>query len=106
MKVNNVYATIDVPEHSNESGERHPTSILKFNNPNKPVHRTQKPVEICEWLIKTYSNEGDTVLDFCMGSGSSIVACINTNRDYIGIEKDSDIFKIAEARIKEKEYSL
>ena len=65
------------------------------------MHATQKPVELCEWLIKTYSNEGDTVLDFCMGSGSTIVSCINTNREYIGIEKDPDIFRIAETRINE-----
>ena len=82
-----------VLRHSTKNnGDRNPTSILKFNNPHKTVHATQKPVELCEWLIKTYSNEGDTVLDFCMGSGSTIVSCINTNREYIGIEKDPDIY--------------
>lgn len=82
------------------NGTRHPTSILKFNNPAKSLHRTQKPVELCEWLIKTYSNEGDIVLDFTMGSGSTGVACKNTNRKFIGIEKGKDIYAIAEERLK------
>ena len=81
-------------------GDRHPTSIIKFNSPHRPVHSTQKPVDLCEWLIKTYSDEGDTVLDFCMGSGSTIVACKNTNREYIGIEKDEDIFNKACERLE------
>jgi DNA modification methylase len=81
------------------SDTKHPSTILKFNNPSKPVHRTQKPVDLCEWLIKSYSNEGDTVLDFTMGSGSTGVACKNTNRKFIGIEKDKDIFEIASKRL-------
>lgn len=89
-----------VPDYENP-GDRHPTSVLKFNNPSKSLHPTQKPTDLCEWLIKTYSNEGDVVLDFCMGSGSTIIACLNTNRKYIGIEKDSEIFKVAEKRINE-----
>ena len=60
----------------------------------------QKPVELCEWLIRSYSNEGDLVLDFCMGSGSTIVSCLNTNRRYIGIEKNKTIFNIAKTRIE------
>ena len=81
-------------------GHRHPTSIVKFSNPNsKSLHSTQKPVPLLEWLIKTYSNENDMVLDFTMGSGSTIVACINTKRRYIGIEMDDEIFRVAEARI-------
>jgi DNA modification methylase len=89
-----------VLKHSTKNkGYRHPTSILKFNNPKKSVHRTQKPVELCEWLIKSYSNEGDIVLDFTMGSGSTGVACKNTNRKFIGIEKDEEIFKIAYERL-------
>lgn len=80
-------------------GDRYPTSIIKFNNPKKSIHRTQKPVSILEWLIKTYSNENDIVLDFTMGSGSAIEACMNTNRKYIGIEKDKDIYLIAKDRL-------
>lgn len=82
-------------------GDRHPTSIIKGHNTDEKLHPTQKPVSICEWLIKTYSNEGDMVLDFTIGSGSTIIACINTNRKYIGIEKDKEIFKIANDRINE-----
>jgi len=81
------------------TGDRYPTSIVKFNNPTKYIHRTQKPTDLCEWLIKSYSNKGDNVLDFTMGSGSTGVACINTDRNFIGIEKDKDIFKIAKHRL-------
>jgi site-specific DNA-methyltransferase (adenine-specific) len=77
----------------------HPGSILRFNNPSKSYHPTQKPTDLCEWLIKSYSNEGDVVLDFTMGSGSTIVAAINTGRKYIGIEMDPGIFKTASKRI-------
>jgi len=84
---------------SDNKGTRHPTTIVKFNNPKKSLHRTQKPVDLCEWLIKSYTNENDTVLDFTMGSGSTGVACKNTNRKFIGIEKDKDIFEIAKKRL-------
>jgi DNA modification methylase len=80
-------------------GDRHPTTIVKFNNPKKSLHRTQKPVALCEWLIKSYSNQGDLVLDFTMGSGSTGVACKNTNRKFIGIERDEEIFKTAYERL-------
>jgi site-specific DNA-methyltransferase (adenine-specific) len=79
----------------------YPSSLIKFNNESKQAHPTQKPVALLEYLIKTYTNEGDTVLDFTMGSGSTGVACVNTNRDFIGIELDEGYFKIAEKRIKE-----
>ena len=82
------------------TGDRHPSSIIVYNsNFKKRLHRTQKPVDMCEWLIKTYSNEGETVLDFTMGSGSTIVAAKNTGREFIGIEMDEEIFKIAEERL-------
>jgi DNA modification methylase len=84
---------------NNITGDRHPLSIQKFNHDKKKLHPTQKPVEACEWLIKSYSNEGDTILDFTMGSGSTGVACKNTNRNFIGIEMDEEIFKTAEERI-------
>lgn len=63
-------------------------------------HPTQKPVPLLEYLIKTYTNEGDTVLDFCMGSGSTGVACVNTGRNFIGIELDDHYFEVAEERIR------
>ena len=77
-----------------------PTSIQVFSKDHKPVHPTQKPVALMEYLIKTYSNEGTTVLDFTMGSGTTGVACVNTNRNFIGIEMDEGYFKIAQERIE------
>ena len=82
-------------------GERFPSTIQRFNRDKSKVHPTQKPVALMEYLIKTYTNEGETVLDFTMGSGTTGVACVNTNRDFIGIEKDPKYFKIAEKRIAE-----
>ena len=78
----------------------YPRSILKFANENKPIHSTQKPVALMEYLIKTYTNEGDMVLDNCMGSGTTGVACVNTNRKFIGIELDKGYFDIAKQRIE------
>ena len=88
-------------DHRKGSTEKFPTSILQFTKPHPSVakHRTEKPVELLEYLIKTYTNEGETVLDNCMGSGSTGVACVITNRDFIGIELDEDYFKIADERI-------
>lgn len=85
------------------NGLRYPRSVQKFNtDKNKgSLHPTQKPVELLEYLIKTYTNEGETVLDNCMGSGSTGVACINTNRNFIGIELEEKYFKIAKERIEE-----
>lgn len=81
-------------------GTRFPSTILRFSNVNKGTHHpTQKPVPLLEYLIKTYSNEGDVVLDNTMGSGSTGVACVNTGRDFIGIELDDHYFSIAEKRI-------
>lgn len=79
----------------------YPRSILRFPTDPKPVHPTQKPVALMEYLIRTYTNEGDTVLDNCMGSGTTGVACANTGRRFIGIEKDPKYFAIAEQRIEE-----
>ena len=81
---------------------RHPDTIIegKWEANAGKLHPTQKPVSLCEYLIKTYTNEYDTVLDNCMGSGSTIVACINTNRKYIGIEKELKYFEIAKKRIE------
>lgn len=80
-----------------------PSDILEFNvvpNRNGKLHPTQKPIDLVEWLIKTYSNENETILDNCMGSGTTGIACINTNRNFIGIEKEKEYFDIAEKRIK------
>ena len=86
----------------NNTGDRFPKSIQHFGYDKETIHPTQKPVALCEWLIKTYSNENENVLDFRMGSGTSIIACLNTDRNYIGVEKDKDIYKTAEKRIKNK----
>lgn len=80
-------------------GKKYKSNILEYKKDYNGYHPTQKPVALLEDLIKTYSNEGDTVLDFTMGSGSTGVAAINTNRRFIGIELDPDYFKIAENRI-------
>ena len=84
----------------NKDGLRHPKTIQKFNR-DRGYHPTQKPVALLEYLIKTYTNEGETVLDNCMGSGSTGVACVNTNRNFIGYELNEKYFKIAEKRINE-----
>ncbi len=88
--------------------DKHPKSIVTISNANQKgkVHPTQKPIELIEYLIKTYTNENETVLDFTMGSGSTGVACVNTKRNFIGIELDDNYFSIAEQRIKEAEYKL
>lgn len=82
-------------------GKRYPRSIQRVNTEkSKSKHPTQKPIALLEYLIKTYTNEGETVLDFTMSSGSTGVACINTNRNFIGIELDEGYFNIAKERIK------
>lgn len=77
---------------------RYPSSVQKFNR-ERGLHPTQKPVKLLEYLIKTYTDEGDIVMDNCMGSGSTGVACINTNRNFIGIELDEKYFQTAKQRI-------
>lgn len=85
------------------NNEYYPKSILTFSTGSRKehFHPTQKPVPLFEWLIKTYSNEGETVLDNCLGSGTTAIACINTNRNFIGIEQKWDYCEIANERIKE-----
>ena len=77
----------------------YPNTILKFKSATKTVHPTQKPAALLEYLIRTYTNEGETVLDFAMGSGTTGVACKNLNRDFIGVELDEAYFKVAQDRI-------
>lgn len=85
---------------NDNSGIRYPKQVLEFGVVERgTVHPTQKPVALMEYLIRTYTNEGETVLDNCMGSGTTGVACMNTGRNFIGIEKDETYFKIAEQRI-------
>ena len=80
--------------------EKYPLNILTFKRDKTGLHPTQKPVALCEYLIKTYTNGGETVLDNCMGSGTTAVACINTNRNFIGFELDPTYYAIAVGRIK------
>lgn len=84
-----------------ESDERFPRSVITFpkDTQKSALHPTQKPVSLLEYLIRTYTNKGDTVLDNCMGSGSAAVACIHTGRNFIGYELDRTIFKTAHERI-------
>lgn len=84
-----------------KSGKGYPKSVLEFSSETKTVHPTQKPVALMEYLIRTYTNEGETVLDNCMGSGTTGVACANTGRHFIGIERDPEYFEIARSRIEQ-----
>lgn len=96
------FAYAQITKDSNPmTKDRHPTTVQEFINATneRGYHPTQKPIALCEYFIKTYSREGETVLDFTMGSGSTGVACINTNRTFIGIEKDDEYFQIANERI-------
>ena len=85
----------------NDTGWRYPTQVLRYKRDilTSNLHPTQKPVALMEYLIKTYTQEGETVLDFTMGSGTTGVACKNTNRNFIGIELDKTYFNIAKERI-------
>ena len=82
------------------NGKRYPKRVLRFNR-ETGFHPTQKPIKLLEWLIKTYTDEDELILDFTMGSGSTGVACMNTNRKFIGIELDKNYFDIAKIRIEE-----
>ena len=84
------------------NGDRYPKSILSIGYCKDKLHPTQKPVELMEYLIKTYTNEGMTVFDATMGSCSTGIACINTKRNFIGIELDENYFNISKKRVEEK----
>ena len=104
---NNNYGKHNFVDNSDELGNmKHPKSILTFTRPHSSVmkHPTEKPVEVCEWLIKSYTNEGDVVLDNCMGSGTTGVACGNTNRKFIGMELDKEYFEQAVNRINQRRF--
>ncbi len=107
--VTEVYRTLEKSVDYKDDGFRMPTTIIKFYDPQrmnssidkKGRHPTQKPVSLYDYLIRTYTNEGDTVLDITMGSGTTGVACVQTGRNFIGIEIDPTYFAIAERRIAE-----
>ena len=97
------------PFEYKDNGKRYPTQVWKFKRDilTSNLHPTQKPVALLEELIKTFSNEGDLILDNCMGSGSTAIACMNTNRNYIGFENNKEYYDISLERInKHKEQNL
>ena len=91
---------------TNNNGDRYPLNFLEFKRDKNRIHPTQKPIPLMEYLVKTYTNEGETVLDFTMGSCSTGVACVNTNRNFIGIELDKKYFDISIDRIKKSNRDL
>ena len=97
-RLNQLNNTVFNETTTENSGERLPKRVLDFKQ-ERGLHPTQKPVALMEYLIKTYTNEGEMVLDFTCGSGSTGVAAVNTNRDFIGVEMDEGYFKIAQERI-------
>ncbi len=92
-------------EESKETDLKYPRQLLFFKKEHPPKHPTQKPVALLEYLIKTYTNENETVLDNCMGSGSTGVACVNLNRNFIGIEINEKYFEIAKKRVEKSNFS-
>lgn len=102
-KIGESYGNVKSFHNACTDGRRYPTSVLEYNNVRNGEHPTQKPVDLMEYLVMTYTNEGDTVLDFCMGSGSTGVASCENGRKFIGIEKDRKYFDIAERRLKRTE---
>jgi len=99
-KIGEVYGFAKSKHRDNPDGTRYPKTVLRFKQ-DKGLHPTQKPIALMEYLIKTYTNEGETVLDFTFGSGTTGVACMNTNRKFIGIETDDHYFDIGSKRILE-----
>ena len=107
LKPNETYGLKKKEQYLYDEDYKYPDTKLEYHsrenelNSKHKIHPTQKPVALLEYLIKTYTNEGETVLDNCMGSGTTAVACINTNRNYIGFELSEEYCKIAEKRINE-----
>ena len=85
---------------------KYPKSILNFKRPHPQVHPTQKPVSLIQYLIRTYSNEGDTILDNCMGSGTTAIACTREKRNYIGFELNPEYYEVCRKRILNEKYNL
>lgn len=108
-KPNNHKLGVTSESETVNTGYRYPSTVQFFQQKwrrQDQLHPTQKPVSLMEYLIKTYTNESETVLDFTFGSGTTGVACINTNRKFIGIEQDEGYFKIAKERINEAQVKL
>jgi site-specific DNA-methyltransferase (adenine-specific) len=84
----------------------YPCDVLESDSESNPQHPTQKPIPLIEYLIRTYSNEGDTVLDNCMGSGTTGIASVRANRNFIGIELDPKYFELAKQRIEHEQANL
>lgn len=102
--LDDVYGSFAQTKVENKDGLRYPRNVLYYKTAEiegQTYHKTQKPVALLEYLIKTYTNKDDTILDNCMGSGTTGVACVNTNRNFIGIELDSTYFEVAKNRINE-----
>jgi site-specific DNA-methyltransferase (adenine-specific) len=104
-KASPIYSAHNTSGRAYDSTERFPRSVLTFasDKQRSKLHPTQKPVALCEYLIRTYTRPGDTVLDNCMGSGTTGVACLNTGRRFIGIENNADHFATAEQRTRDVE---
>ena len=98
-KTSGNYGSHKLDVHKCPPDKSMPRSVIKFSNAQGTVHPTQKPVALMEYLIRTYTNPGDLVLDNCMGSGTTGVACMNTGRRFIGIERDKEYFNVATSRI-------
>ena len=103
--IGEVYGSIKSEHRDNPTGSRYPLSVQDWKM-DKGLHPTQKPVSMFEYLIRTYTNEGDVVLDSTMGSGTTGVACVKTGRSFIGIEKDKDYFSVAKKRIENTQPNL
>ena len=100
-KVDHTYRQ-NVQTKTNQSlgSQKHPKSILRFAPPHPKIHPTEKPTALCEYLIRTYSNPGDLILDFCLGSGPTAEACVRSGRNFIGIEKEPAYVEIAKKRLE------
>ena len=97
-----IYGRMDREISGGGETDRYPRSVITFASDKQTscLHSTQKPLALCEYMIKTYTNEGELVLDSCIGSGTTAVSCVNTGRNYIGFEKDKEYFDIAKKRIR------
>jgi site-specific DNA-methyltransferase (adenine-specific) len=94
------------PAVTRDSGFRYPRGVLRLPSEGRPIHPTQKPVALFEYFIRTYTNPGDLVLDACMGSGTTAIACLNTNRQFIGFERDPEYCRAAQERVDRRRAEL
>ena len=100
---NRLYGQLYSMHRDCQDGSRYPTSVLTYKNARGGLHPTQKPLELIEYLVRTYTNKNDLVLDFTMGSGTTGIACLNTGRRFIGIELDNSMYNIAKNRLISQE---